>query len=165
MRIIEEKIHYDGRIDRVECLLLREDEEEIILLYRIPREYKTQHMHLTPGTFTIAYYYMDKPYNLYHWVSPQGDSLGYYFNFVKDVYRKDGLLSYTDLIVDILVRNDGSHILLDLEELPCPLDEFEGGRVKDAIENFLKEKDDLIAYFRQQSKDLVDQGSLELWKD
>lgn len=126
MRIIEEKIHYDGRIDRVECLLLREDEEEIILLYRIPREYKTQHMHLTPGTFTIAYYYMDKPYNLYHWVSPQGDSLGYYFNFVKDVYRKDGLLSYTDLIVDILVRNDGSHILLDLEELPCPLDEFEG---------------------------------------
>lgn len=163
MKIIEEKIHYDGRVDRVECLLLREDPRETVLLYKIPQEYRTKDIHLIPGTFTIAYYYLDQPYNLYHWVTPDGQSLGYYFNMVKDVYKEGNRLSYTDLILDIFVRNDGSHTLLDADELPCPLENFEQGRVKKYMEDFLNKKEVLIAYFSQQSQSLIQQGCFNLW--
>lgn len=163
MKIIEEKKHYDGSIDRVECLLLKESIQEIVLLYRISNKYKTRHFALPIGTFTIAYYYFDKPYNLYHWISPQGESLGYYFNMVKDVYRNESTLYYTDLIVDIWVKNDLSHVILDLDELPCPLEKFEDGKVKQYIDKFLLHKKEKIDYFTKQSTKFIDKGLQCLW--
>lgn len=165
MKIIEEKTHYNGQIDRVECLLLKESKTEIVLLYRISHTYKTQEFSLPVGTFTIAYYYFDKPYNLYHWISPDGNSLGYYFNIVKDVYMEKNTLYYTDLIVDILIKNDLSYTILDLDELPCPLEEFEAGRIKKDIYEFLSKKDKKIDYFKKQSKKYIDQGLQKLWDE
>ena len=163
MKIIEEKKHYDGHIDRVECLLLKESTQEIILLYKISKKYNTRHFSLPLGTFTIAYYYFDRPYNLYHWISPQGESLGYYINIVKDVYLQKNTLYYSDLIVDISIENDLSHSVLDLDELPCPLEEFEDGKVKKDVDDFLLEKDKKIDYFKKQSKKFIDKGLQKLW--
>lgn len=163
MWITEEKVHYNGRVDRVECLFLREDPSEIVLLYRIPRDYQGEHFHLPAGTFTIAYYYFDRPYNLYHWVTPQGTSIGYYFNMVKDVYREGNLLSYRDLIIDIFVRNDGSHLILDIDELPCALESFEDGKVQDSIKAFLRKKAALVSYYRAQSQSFVKEGCFNRW--
>lgn len=163
MKIIEEKANYDGRIDRVECLLLKKSAQEIVLLYRISKKYKTNHFSLPLGSFTIAYYYFDRPYNLYHWISPQGESLGYYFNIVKDVYLKENTLYYTDLIVDILIENDLSYHILDLDELPCSLEKFEDGNVKKNIDNFLLDKKEKIDYFKKQSKGYIDQDLQKLW--
>jgi protein associated with RNAse G/E len=163
MKIIEEKTHYNGPIDRVECLLLKKSKQEIVLLYRISKNYNARHFNLPIGTFTIAYYYFDRPYNLYHWISPSGDSIGYYFNIVKDVYLKENTLYYTDLIVDILVKNDLSHYILDLDELPCPLEKFEDGKVKKYVDDFLLDKKEKIDYFKKQSKIFIEQDLQKLW--
>ncbi|HHT51313.1 MAG TPA: DUF402 domain-containing protein [Eubacteriaceae bacterium] len=163
MEIIEEKINYDGKIDRVKCLLLRKSTKEVVLLYRISKKYKTDEFALPIGSFTIAYYYFDKPYNLYHWISPQGESLGYYFNIVKDVHMSNNVLYYKDLIIDILVDNDLTHHILDLDELPCPLEIFENGRVKEDIDKFLLDKKKKIDYFKNQSEKFISLGLQNLW--
>ena len=49
----------------------------------------------------------------------------------------NNVLYYKDLIIDILVDNDLTHHILDLDELPCPLEIFENGRVKEDIDKFL----------------------------
>ena len=50
MEIIEEKINYDGKIDRVKCLLLRKSTKEVVLLYRISKKYKTDEFALPIGS-------------------------------------------------------------------------------------------------------------------
>lgn len=164
MKVTEEKIRYNGEIVRVDCILLRQREEEIVLLYRIPREVQIKDVKIPIGSFTIAYYYFNKPYNLYHMVTSKGKVLAYYFNFVKDLTFKNNLLSYKDLIVDILITPDLRHYILDLDELPCSLDAFETGKVKKDIDEFLQVKEEKINYFKKQTKSLIDSGSIELWK-
>ena len=165
MEIIEEKMNYNGEIDRVKCLLLRKTTNEVVLLYRISKIYKKNEFNLPLGSFTIAYYYFNKPYNLYHWISPQGESIGYYFNIVKDVKMNNNILFYKDLIVDILVDNNLDHHILDLDELPYPLELFENGKVKLNIDEFLLNKKKKIDYFREQSKKFIALDLQRLWDE
>ena len=57
------------------------------------------------GSYTIAYYWKDRPYNLYIWRDNEGKYLGSYFNIVRNTYMADTLVSFEDLIIDILVTS------------------------------------------------------------
>jgi len=85
------------------------------------------------GSYTIAYYWKDRPYNLYVWRDIKGKYLGSYFNIVKNTQIKDEVVSFEDLIIDIMVLPNGEYFILDEDELPEPLGNFEGGYVKEAL--------------------------------
>ncbi|KON90140.1 hypothetical protein AF332_27290 [Sporosarcina globispora] len=85
------------------------------------------------GSYTIAYYWKDRPYNLYFWRDQKGKYLGSYFNIVKNTSINDRMVSFEDLIIDILVLPNGEYFILDEEELPESLEQFENGSVQQAL--------------------------------
>jgi predicted RNA-binding protein associated with RNAse of E/G family len=57
---------------------------------------------------------------------------------------KDRVLSFEDLIIDVLVFPDGQHYVLDEDELPESLDRFENGFVNKALVDLQNSIDDLL---------------------
>ncbi len=69
------------------------------------------------GTVTIAHYWVDRPYNVYHWLTG-GTTIGYYCNVVAATVVSEGLVTYDDLVVDVLIAPSGAALVLDEEDLP-----------------------------------------------
>lgn len=90
------------------------------------------------GSYTIAYYWEDRPYNLYFWRDHRGNYLGSYFNIVRNTVISDGMVSFEDLIIDILVLPNGEYFILDEDELPDSLEKFENGSVQKALNLLIK---------------------------
>jgi len=69
------------------------------------------------GTWTLAHYWRDRPYNLYHWVDVAGREFGAYFNLCRPPTRigRRGVI-YQDLALDLWAGTGGPH-LLDREEI------------------------------------------------
>ncbi len=68
------------------------------------------------GTKSIEYYWLDRWYNVFCFLHPDGSLRNYYCN-VNIAPGFDGqVLSYVDLDIDILVQTDFSYAILDLDE-------------------------------------------------
>lgn len=136
-----------------------------MLLYKIPRSFNMivadRTLHIPSGTVTVAYYWEERPYNVYHWRTPDGTYLGSYFNIVKETSIAKSGVSYTDMIIDVMVMPDGSYTVLDEEELPEPLNVFEKGFVKRSLEQLLADLDRLVHYLRNETDRLIAEGKIE----
>jgi protein associated with RNAse G/E len=165
--IIERKIRYDSLVVEHNCLLLKAQNHHVVLFHEIMDSFtmKAGPIKLTIpiGSYTIAYYWKDRPYNLYIWRDIEGNYLGSYFNIVKNTYMADKLLSFEDLIIDIMVLPDGSHFILDEEELPVPLEQFESGSVKQALNSLLDSIDISLSQIIEESKKLYKHYDLLPW--
>lgn len=135
--IIERKIRYDSTIVDHNCLLLEKQSQSIVLFHEVQYSFTmaTNDTKLTipKGSYTIAYYWENRPYNLYVWRDIEGNYLGSYFNIVKNTQIEDEVVSFEDLIIDIMVLPNGEYFILDEDELPEVLERFEGGYVKKAL--------------------------------
>ncbi|HDR6312619.1 TPA: DUF402 domain-containing protein [Bacillus cereus] len=137
IEIIERKIRYDSTtVDHV-CLLVESQPGKIVLFHEVQYAFtmKANETKLTipKGSYTTAYYWEECPYNLYIWRDCVGHYLGSYFNIVKNTHIENELVSFEDLIIDIMVLPNGDCFILDEEELTDPLDQFEDGCVKVAL--------------------------------
>lgn len=83
--------------------------------------------------------------------------MGSYFNIVRNTIMTDDIVSFEDLIIDILILPNGDHYILDEEELPEPLDQFEEGFVKDVLGSLLGEVDALIEIVKNESGFILSQ--------
>ena len=68
------------------------------------------------GTKTIEYYWFDHWFNVFRFLKPDGQTLLYYCNVNLPPSLYEGVLSYVDLDIDILVSPDLSYEILDLKE-------------------------------------------------
>ena len=68
------------------------------------------------GTRTIEYYWLDRWYNVFRFLRADGSTRLYYCNVNRPPKLEDGVLTYIDLDIDILVQPDLSYQVLDLEE-------------------------------------------------
>ncbi|TKH12295.1 DUF402 domain-containing protein [Peribacillus simplex] len=165
--IIERKIRYDSIVVEHNCLLLKEQNQHVVLFHEIMDSFtmKTGPIKLTipVGSYTIAYYWKDRPYNLYIWRDNDGNYLGSYFNIVRNTYMADKLVSFEDLIIDILVLPGGAYFILDEEELPVPLEQFESGSVKQALISLLDSIDILLSQTISESEKLYKHKDLLPW--
>ncbi|MES5893724.1 DUF402 domain-containing protein [Bacillus cereus group sp. RP43] len=137
IEIIERKIRYDSTtVDHV-CLLVEAQPKRIVLFHEVqyPFTMTAKEIKLTipKGSYTTAYYWGNRPYNLYIWRDSAGQYLGSYFNIVKNTNITNELVSFEDLIIDIMVLPNGEYFILDEDELPESLDKFENGYVKEAL--------------------------------
>jgi uncharacterized protein len=146
--IIERKIGYVGRVVEHRCRLLKGGVEDVVLFHKIEEAFTmtTNQSSLTipEGSYTLAYYWKDRPYNVYIWRDHRGAYLGSYFNIVRNTNINNEVVSFEDLIIDVLVFADGRASVLDEEELPVSIEEFEKGYVQeellllvDSLESFL----------------------------
>lgn len=166
-KIIERKIRYDSLVVEHNCLLLKAQHQNVVLFHEIMDSFtmKAGSIKLTIpiGSYTIAYYWKDRPYNLYIWRDNEGKYLGSYFNIVRNTYMADTLVSFEDLIIDILLLPDGDYFILDEEELPVPLEQFESGSVKQALNSLLDSFDILLSQIISESEKLYKHKDLLPW--
>jgi predicted RNA-binding protein associated with RNAse of E/G family len=121
--ITERKTRLDGSTTEFACEPLRLDPgKRAVLRYVSDREWAIANtgLRVPPGTVTVAHYWTDRPYNVYHWLVT-GRTLAYYCNLVADTNIAPGLVAYTDLVVDVLLRPSGAAEILDEDELPDDL--------------------------------------------
>jgi uncharacterized protein len=68
------------------------------------------------GTRTVEYYWLNRWYNVFRFLKDDGTTRLWYCNINTPLKFRDGVLTYVDLDIDILVQPDFSFQLLDMEE-------------------------------------------------
>ena len=126
--ILERKIRYDGTVSDYHCVPLEVSERKAALFYLISTffhpKYTPRQTYHSGGSYTIAYYWANRPYNVYLWRGGRGHYLGAYFNIARNTEISHEMVRFEDLIVDVLALPDGKWIVLDEHELPEPMDRF-----------------------------------------
>lgn len=155
-KIIERKIRYDSKTVDHHCMRLNIKKQSAVLFHIIEKPFTmiANHNRLTipKGSYTIAYYWEDRPYNLYFWRDNKGNYLGSYFNIVKNTNINDELVSFKDLIIDILVLPNGEYFILDENELPESIENFENGLVTQALCSLTKSLNVILSETISDSK-------------
>ncbi|WRP08796.1 DUF402 domain-containing protein [Rossellomorea aquimaris] len=145
--ILERKIGYVGRVVEHRCRLLKAGVKDVVLFHKIEETFTmtTNQSSLTipEGSYTLAYYWKDRAYNVYIWRDHRGEYLGSYFNIVRNTNINKEVVSFEDLIIDVLVFADGKASVLDEEELPVSMEEFENGYVMEELQLLV---DDLVDF-------------------
>ena len=116
--MLEVKRRLDGAVRTYSCEAVEVADDHAVLLYRLAGAGRVADLALPAGTLTVAYYWIDRPYNVYHWIAPSGETLGYYFNLSGPVRIGRERLEWEDLEVDVLVTPDGRVQVLDEDAVP-----------------------------------------------
>src|SRR5437773_2789943 len=93
--------------------------EDALLVLDARFEFDVQHDllgHIKRGTRTVEYYWLDHWYNVFRFLTDDGVTRLYYCNINMPPAIANGVLSYIDLDIDILVQPDLSYQVLDVEE-------------------------------------------------
>ncbi len=119
---IERKRLLTGGMQEYSCELIRTTGNFGILRYVIDKIYAVDSITLEPGDVTYALYWNERPYTLYIWHRRRISGVLYYFNIADSISLLPNAFTWRDLVVDILIVEDGSAHILDEEELPRDLD-------------------------------------------
>jgi protein associated with RNAse G/E len=111
-------LKYDGTEYRHWNATLARREGSLVVL---DAEFETDVSHhllgeIKRGTRTVEYYWLDRWYNVFRFLSEDGETRLYYCNINTLPSLEDGVLTYIDLDIDLLVQPDSSYRVLDLEE-------------------------------------------------
>lgn len=68
------------------------------------------------GTRSLEHYWLDRWYNVFRFSRQTGELRNYYCNINMPPKFTNGILSYIDLDLDILVQPDFSYQILDVED-------------------------------------------------
>jgi hypothetical protein len=130
--VLEVKTLLDGRRKEFACRVIERSPDALVVLFVSDKEYVVgggagygpgESLILPVGTVTFGHFWVDRPYNVYHWQTPAGRTLAHYFNLASDTTLSVDRLAWRDLTLDVLVLPDGQPRLLDEDELPAGLDQ------------------------------------------
>lgn len=121
--ILEIKRTLDGREKRFDCRLLARspDGGHAAVLWVAPEPMHVHGVDLPGGTVSVGHFWTDRHYNVYHWLDPAGETLGYYFNICDQTRIGADVIEWRDLTVDVLALPGGRLDVLDEHELPAEL--------------------------------------------
>jgi protein associated with RNAse G/E len=111
-------IKYDGAPHRRWRAHLKERREELLILDAAFEE-EVNHSQLgliRRGTVSIEYYWLERWYNVFRFLEPDGSVRNFYCNVNMPPALDGGILTYVDLDMDILVAPDLSYEILDMDE-------------------------------------------------
>ena len=118
MKYLEHKSRPDGRTQDFACELVLRQAGLAVLRFILPHANRIGPLALPAGGLTYGFFWEGRPYNLYWWLTPDGRTLGYYFNLGDHLTIGPDELSWRDLGVDILVVPGHDPLILDGEEVP-----------------------------------------------
>lgn len=119
--VLEIKHKLNGDRLEFQCQTLIEQPDEVVVLFRTPRDYNVADQCFKAGSLSLGYFWNQRNFNIYHWLKPNGDSQGIYVNIADRTEITPGLVEWRDLILDLLITPDGRCQLLDEDELPDDL--------------------------------------------
>jgi predicted RNA-binding protein associated with RNAse of E/G family len=156
-RIVERKNRLDGTTEEFVCeRLLLEPGKRAVLRYtwRKARRIAGTDLVVPQGGFTISHYWTDRTYNVYDFRSAPPDTrpLGYYCNVVAATTIAEDLVSYDDLVVDVLIDPSGSALVLDEEDLPADLAPAYRSVINKALEELTGNSRRLAAEIERESR-------------
>ena len=120
--ILEVKERLDGSSAEFRCERLDVTATTAVLLYRLPPGASFLGLDLPLGSVSLGYYWVDRPYNLYHWLRPDGATAAWYWNIADHTRVSPERVVWRDLIVDVLVLPGEPPRELDRDELPVGSD-------------------------------------------
>lgn len=153
--IIEIKETLNGSIQNFTCNLLNSSIGEMVVLFRLNEDIQVEDLLLSAGTLSFGYFWADRPYNAYHWVSPEGESLGVYFNISDQTKISDNQVYWRDLIVDVLATPDNRCQIIDEDELPNDLDPYLKEKIEAARVILEKEHQAILSELVEQIPKLL----------
>src|SRR5687768_2960627 len=112
-KITEIKRTLAGGAARFACEVFSQNDEELVVLFRLPEPRDVHGIWLPAGTVTVGYFWRTRPYNLYHWLDKRGRTLAYYFNIGDVGSWGNTEFEWEDLAVDILAAPSGRTQVLD----------------------------------------------------
>ncbi|MFB4159575.1 DUF402 domain-containing protein [Geomicrobium sp. JSM 1781026] len=158
--MIERKERYDGVIEEYMCVpLFVRPEREAVLYHHIEKPFRIQSNQFTltvpKGGCTCAFYWTDRPYNVYVFRDTRNRLIGTYINIVGQTEITESYVLYEDRIIDVAVCPAGRLAVLDEEELPVAMNVFEGGRVEHALNRVLTELPTLVPAVIRTSEQML----------
>jgi hypothetical protein len=119
--VLEVKRTLAGREKTFLCRLLAADERRAVVLWVAPEPMHVHGVDLPAGTVSFGHFWVDRPYNVYHWVSAEGRTVGFYFNISDGTRIEAERIEWRDLVIDVIALPDGRVDVLDEHELPAEL--------------------------------------------
>lgn len=109
---------YDGREHRQwHAQILQQEDQLLVLDAKFSEEINHPLLGIIePGTVSIEYYWLDRWYNIFRFLKPNGELRNFYCNVNAPPSFSGGTLSYIDLDIDVLVEADLSFTVLDEDE-------------------------------------------------
>lgn len=120
--IMEYKETLAGERKRFRCTLVATAPGEVVVRYVLSRDGQVAGLQLPRGTVSFGYFWGHRPYNVYHFVEPDGATRALYVNIVDRTRITPRAVHWRDLTVDLLITPDGRCEVLDEDELPADLD-------------------------------------------
>lgn len=117
MRISEIKRHIDGSEERYTLTQIHRARHAVIAEYRFKRTYVRDGFTIPRGGKTYGFFWELRPYVMYRILDPEGGLVAHRFDVVEDVRLAERGVSYTDLLLDIWVRPDGTAQVEDEDEV------------------------------------------------
>jgi hypothetical protein len=112
-KILEVKRHLDGREEVFECDRILVTPNEAVVRFEIPVDVGR----VPAGTLTLGFFWRWRTYNLYRFVSPESEVLGHRFDVVSEVRIAPDRVMYLDLLLDVLVDEDGAITVEDEKDV------------------------------------------------
>jgi uncharacterized protein len=145
MSPIEVRVYkYDGLLHRTwPAELLRQEGSLIVLDAKFADEVTHDLLGtIASGTLSLEYYWLDRWYNVFRFVEPDGTLRNYYCNVNVPPTFDGETLSYVDLDLDILVEPDLSYRILDVEDFERNAEDY--GYSVDVQANARRAVDELV---------------------
>jgi hypothetical protein len=120
--ILEIKSTLSGQRKEFRCHLVAGAPGRATVLFVSSTSYQVAGLPLPPGTVTLGHFWESRDFNVYHWLTPAGQTLAHYFNLCADTAIAPDTIRWRDLAVDVLVRPAAEPLVLDEDELPGDLD-------------------------------------------
>jgi predicted RNA-binding protein associated with RNAse of E/G family len=153
--VIERKTRFDGSVQEFACrALVVEPGRHAVIRYDLDRDWHVGGMVFPKGGYTAGHFWIDRPYNVYHWLD-RGRTLAYYFNVGLVDEITETLVAWRDLIVDVLVKPDGAIDILDEDEVPADLPSADRRTIAQALEQIVTNPKRLVAEIERESRDAL----------
>lgn len=154
--ITERKTRFDGTVQEFACHVLALDPgRRAVLRYDFDRAWQVHGIELPQGGMTAGHFWVDRPYNVYHWLDAAGRTLGFYFNVGPTDTVSPELVAWRDLIIDVLVKPDGAIDILDEDELPPDLPSEHRATIARALEQIVTNPKRLVREIERETRDLL----------
>jgi predicted RNA-binding protein associated with RNAse of E/G family len=152
--ITERKTRLDGSVVEYTCEpLVVEAGRRAVVRYvtEQDRPLEGTDLVLRKGTVTVGHFWIDRPYNVYHWLEA-GKTVAFYVSIAADTTIDPVAITYRDLVVDVLVRPSGAIEILDEDELPPSIEPRYRLAIAKALETCVTEARRLSAEIERETR-------------
>lgn len=134
-----------------------EPPDRAVVFYKVTKAWKhaEPEILIQPGTYSFGYFWSDKNYNVYHFVMPDGNSLGFYINIAYKTIITAHSIEWRDLYVDVWIDKGGSVAVLDEHEVPAEFDSEMIHLINTVKDSLIREKVSLTAEIEKQSQEYL----------